>query len=95
MLPIRPIRALYIIGVFFVGIFLLGFIWFVLYYAWYGIQGAIAQHMTSYYTDSTYATFELAHQFMINLWQYMLVIVFFILLYWMYIYSQRKGERYA
>lgn len=57
------------------------------------MRAGILSHMTQYDTaNSTYSTFELADTFMSNLWLYLLVIAIFGLLYWVFIYSQRKGQ---
>lgn len=41
-----------------------------------------------------FTTFSLAATFVTNLWTYMVAVIFIILAYWAYIYSQRKGAGY-
>jgi len=59
------------------------------------IQSAVATAMSGYSGDATYASYELADTFMMNFWTYLLVIAFVGLLYWAWIYSQRKSAQYG
>ena len=59
------------------------------------VQAAIASTMEAYNNDPTYASYELADTFMGNLWTYLLVIMVLGLLYWAWIYSQRKSVEYG
>lgn len=89
----QPTRIIYVFGVLIVSLFIMGFLWFIMYAVITPIQASIATSMSPYdVANSTYANYELADTFMTNLWAYMLVFVVFILLYWVYLYSQRKGE---
>jgi len=78
-----------------VGIFLFGFLYFALYIPISQIQTSIANVMSGYSGDSTYASYQLADIFMQNLWTYLLVIMVLGLLYWAWIYSQRKSVEYG
>jgi len=71
----------------------MGFLWAVLYGVFVPLQAGIASAMSPYdVANSSYQSYQLADTFMTNLWSYLLVFVVFILAYWVYIYSQRKGE---
>lgn len=89
----RPFRVLYILSVVLVTLFVMAFIWFGLYAVMNPVRAGILSTMSQYDVEnSTYQSFELADTFMSNLWTYILVIVVFALLYWVWVYSQRKGE---
>lgn len=91
--PYRPFRVLYVSAVILVTLFLMAFLWFGLYAVIHSLRAGIVASMTQYDVEnSTYPNFVLADTFMINLWGFFLVIVVMALLYWVYIYSQRKGE---
>lgn len=88
----QPTRTLYVSAVILVSLFVMAFLWFALYAAMSPIQSAIASTMSQYdVANSTHANYTLAETFMTNLWAYFLVIFVFGLLYWVWIYSQRKG----
>lgn len=90
---IGPIRVLFVYAVIMVALFLMAFIWLIGYAVIAPLRGAILQNMAQYdVANSSYQSFESADTFMNNLWIYLLVIVVFILLCWVYIYSQQKGE---
>jgi len=74
----------------------MAFLWLTLFSAISPLRTGILASMTKYdVANTTYASFELADTFMSNLWIYFLVVVVFGLLYWVLIYSQRKGEVYV
>lgn len=90
--PPRPFRILYQTSVVLVCLFIMAFLWFGLYTAIDAIRTGIMATMSQYdVAGSTYPNFVSADTFMSNLWTFFLVIVTFALLYWVYIYSQRKG----
>jgi len=89
-----PSRAIYVIGVCFIGLFLFAFIWFCLYAAITPIATGITSSMNQYSTSTAYPTFTVAAQFMSYLWLYLLAFAVLGLLLWAMIYSQRKGDRY-
>lgn len=92
--PYRPFQILYQTAVVLVALFLMAFLWFGLYACITSVRAGIIGTMTQYDTaNSTYPSFVLADTFMSNLWAYFLVIAVLGLLYWVFIYSQRKGER--
>jgi hypothetical protein len=71
----------------------MAFIWFGLYAALSPLRTAIQGVMSQYnVNNSTYPSFELADTFMANLWTYLLMLFCFGLLFWVWIYSQRKGQ---
>jgi len=83
---------LYVSAVVIVALFLMGFLWFGLYAVMEPLRAGIVNAMSQYDVEnSTYPSFVLADAFVSNLWSFFLVIVVFILLYWVWIYSQRKG----
>lgn len=89
----RPARILYIYAVLIVALFVMGFLWIVLYACIQPIQAGIASQMVQYDVNgSSYPHYQLADAFMSNLWTLFLVIVVFGLLYWVFIYAQRKGQ---
>ena len=91
--PYHPFHVLYQTAVVLVALFLMAFLWFGLYAGINSIRTGIMATMTQYDTaDSTYSNFALADTFMSNLWQFFLVIVVVGLIYWAFIYAQRKGE---
>lgn len=86
-------RILYTFAVVIVTLFVMAFIWFIMYAVVMPTRAAILTNMAQYDTaNSTYSSFELADAFVNNLWAFFLVILVFGVLYWVYIYSQRKGE---
>ena len=90
--PYRPFQVLYQTAVVLVTLFLMAFLWFGLYACINSIRTGIMVTMAQYDVEnSTYPNFVLADTFMSNLWTFFLVIVVMALLYWTYIYSQRKG----
>jgi predicted secreted protein len=88
-----PSRAIYVIGVCLIGIFLFAFIWFIFYAAVIPVASGITASMNQYSGTTAYSAFGYAAAFMANLWTYMLAIVIFGLLLWAMVYSQRKGDR--
>jgi len=91
----KPVRVLYVSAVVLVSLFIMAFLWFGLYSVMDGINTAAVASITQYDTEnSTYSQFTLANTFMTNLWLFFLVIVVFGLLYWVWIYSQRKNVVY-
>ena len=91
--PYRPFRILYQTAVVLVTLFLMAFLWFALYVAIHAVRTGVMATMNQYdVTNSTYPNFVLADTFMSNLWNFFLVIVVLGLLYWSYIYAQRKGK---
>jgi hypothetical protein len=90
--PYRPFRILYVSAVILVTLFLMAFLWFALYASINSVRAGIMATMTQYDVEnSTYPNFVLADTFMSNLWAFFLVIVVIGLLYWVWIYSSRKG----
>ena len=74
-------------------LFLMAFLWFVLNVAIQSVRTGILASLVQYDVEnSTYPNFVLADTFMSNIWTFFLVIVVMGLLYWVWIYSQRKGE---
>lgn len=49
---------------------------------------------TAWATEDHYTAFYWAATLVTNLWTYIIAFVLFILAYWAYIYSQRKGAGY-
>lgn len=92
----QPTRILYVVSVVLACLFILGFLWFCLYACMSQIQSAVASTMSQYdIANTTYANYELADTFFQNIWAYMLVIIVLGVAYWVYIYSQRKGQVYG
>jgi len=75
-----------------VALFIMGFLFTIMYAVIVPLRAAISSTMNQYdVANSTYTNFTLADTFMNNLWAYFLVFVVLVLLYWVYLYSQRKG----
>ena len=87
-----PSRAIYVIGVCFLGLFLFAFFWFVLYAAITQVGAAVTTNMQAYSGTTAYPAFEYASVFMVNLWKYLLVVAVIGLLLWSMIYSQRRAQ---
>ena len=79
------------IGVCFLGLFLLAFFWFTLYAGITQVGAAVTANMQQYSGNTTYTAFEYASAFMVNLWKYLLAVAVIGLLLWAMIYSQRKN----
>lgn len=95
-IPVFPqIRVLYVSAVVIVSLFIMAFLWFGLYSVMEGVSTAAVASITQYDVEnSTYSQFTLANTFMTNIWQFLLVVIAFGLLYWVWIYSQRKNVVY-
>lgn len=88
----RPTRQIYTYGVVLLGLFLFAFLWFIMWAVFDPVRASITSIMSQYdVANSTYQSFELADTFMNNLWLYMLVLATFILLIWVFHYSQRRN----
>lgn len=88
----QPTRILYVVSVVIVGLFLMGFLWTVIYAVIAPVHAGISASMAQYDVEnSTYASFEFAVAFMFNLFTFLLVIFVLGLLYWVWLYSQRKN----
>ena len=88
-----PTQILYVSSVVIVTLFVMAFLWLALFSAISPLRTSIAANMAQYDVENTtYASFELAEAFMNNVWIYFLVVVVFGLLYWCFIYSQRKND---
>lgn len=81
--------VLYIYALILVGLFVMGFLWFITWASITNVRTAI--NISQYQNDTTYQALQLADTFMNNFWTYFLVIFFFGLLYYVLIYAQRKG----
>jgi hypothetical protein len=86
--------VLYVYGVIIATLFVMAFLWMALYAAITPLRTGILASVSQYEDDATYESLTLADTFMSNMWTYFLVIVFFGLLYWVIVYSQRKGDVY-
>jgi len=87
-----PVRVLYVYGVIAVALILCVFLWFIGYYVFYNLQPAMGVFMHQFENSTSYSSYDLADTFMVNFWTYLPIIMFFGILYWAYIYSQRKGR---
>ena len=86
-----PARMLYQTGVVLLFLVVIGLLYVVAWAVISPIQSGIASAMAQFdVTNSTHANYELADAFMVNLWIYLLVICCLALLYWVYIYGQRR-----
>lgn len=92
VIPDKPVRALYVVGVVVVFLFLMGFLWFICYAVLSPLRLAAMGQAVQYYEVDTFDNLLLADTFMTNLWTYFLVIAVVGLLYWVWIYSQRHGR---
>jgi len=91
--PGVSINALFVYAVIIVALFLMAFIWLINYAVIAPLRAGILNGMTQYdVANTSYQSFEYADTFMFNFWGSFLVIAVFILLCWVYIYSQHKGE---
>lgn len=83
---------LYIYAVILVTLFVVGFFWFAFYAAMSIARASIMASMAQYDNNSTYNTLELADTFLTNLWSLFLVVACIILAYWVFHYSQQRGQ---
>lgn len=92
----QPTRIMYTAMVIAASLFILGFLWFCLYAAISLVQASTASVMSQYdIANTSYVNYELAETFIANIWTYLLMIAVLGLGYWVYIYSQRKGQRFG
>ncbi len=85
--------VLYLYMVIILSLFACAFIWYVMGVCIQAVQEGTAASMASdkWVSNETYATFTLANTFVDNFWVYFLVLFVLGLLYYGYIFSQRKG----
>lgn len=83
---------MYIYLVALVGLFIMGFLWVLIYAVMVPVQSAVQSQMSQFdVTNSTHEAYELAEIFMSNIIQFLLVFATLILLYWCWLYAQRKS----
>lgn len=87
-----PTRVMYVYAVIIATLFVMGFFWFMFYAGVSLTRASVSNVMVQYNNNDTYTAFEYADTFMANIWGFFLVIMVLGLLYWAYIYSQRRGE---
>lgn len=87
----RGILYLYIVLI--MALVACGFVWYVIACAVQAVQVGVGSTISSdkWVSNSTYQTFDLANTFVNNFWTYFLVLLVLGLLYYGYIFSQRKG----
>ena len=84
--------VMYVYAVVIVGLFVMAFLWFVVWASFTPLRTGVTDIMTQYNNESSpYPNFLLADTFMYNLWAFFMAIVVFGLLYWAWLYSQRKN----
>ncbi len=92
VVPYPQTRILYVFGVALVFLFLFGFLWVVMYNVFVPLQTSVLSSMSQYdVANTSYAAFEVADVFLTNLWTYFLILGVLALLYWVWVYSQRKN----
>jgi len=84
--------VLYVYAVILITLFVMGFFWFAFYSAISITHASIMASMAQWDNNSTYNTLELADTFLTNLWSLFLVLVCIILAYWVFHYSQQRGQ---
>jgi type II secretory pathway component PulF len=87
--PYSPTRIMYQVAVVFVGLFVMGLLWYGLISCIIPLSTGISSNMEQFENSTTYSSYELANTFMLNLWLFLLVIVSIGLLYWSWLYGQR------
>jgi len=83
---------MYQYAVVFVGLFILAGLWYALYSVIVPLRGAIGSTMEQFENMTSYPSFVLADAFMANIWYFLLAIIGIGLLYWSWVYGQRKNE---
>lgn len=75
-------------------LFIIGFVWFVAWAVIVPIDNAISPVAESFHNESwgLYEEFGYAQTFMTNFWLYLLALAFFGLVFFVYMYSQRRGQ---
>jgi len=82
---------MYQLAVVFVGLFIMAFLWYALYSCIAPLSAAITSTMTEYENMTSYPSYGLANTFMTNLWLLLVAIFAIGLLYWTWLYGQRKN----
>lgn len=85
-----PIRSLYTYAVIISVLFVMAFVWLFLNEAVATIRAGILPVMTRYENTTNYQTFVYADIFVAQVWTLFLFLVILGLMYWVFIYSQRK-----
>lgn len=89
--PYTPVRVMYQVAVVLVGLFLMAFLWYALYSCINPLRLATVANMEQFENMTSYPSYTLADTFMANLWLFFVAIAGVGLLYWSWIYGQRKN----
>jgi hypothetical protein len=86
--------VLYLTVMFIITILAVAFVWYMLARAVSAMQSGVVNQTSSemWISDDNWNAYYLANAFMNNLWQFFLVFLVLGLLYYGYIFSQRRGQ---
>lgn len=89
-----PIQVIYVFATIGVFLFLMAFVWFMFYAIIQPISASLTPVAASFHNSSWSLDqpLSLATSFMDNFWQFLLFFAMFGLAYWVYMYSQRRGQ---
>ncbi|MHA2219478.1 MAG: hypothetical protein ACXACY_26510 [Candidatus Hodarchaeales archaeon] len=88
--------VIFVYVVIIVSLISLAFVWFALASVVQRVQEGLnpSLNASAFADTDVYNAFVSASSFITYIWMFFLGLILFGLLYWAYIYSQRKGERY-